>query len=140
MMRCCSAANQRATIGASWLRSPRSTAVLAAVSRSRFVFRQDPIGIGWTVPAPVTLAVLVLAVGVGAIGLGWASRRTDWTAGHSLMATTGALATCCRSRFFVQSHLDGSTAAGLVAQLVLVALVGGLLVAARRQQRSATPA
>lgn len=116
--------------------SPRSTAVLAAVASSLFVFTQDPVGLGWSVPPAITLAAMVLTAGAGAAGVALASRRAAWTARHTLAAATGALVTYVWSGFFVQFSIHGYTTPGLVAQLVFVGIAVALLLGAWRQQRT----
>lgn len=120
--------------------SPRSTAVLTAVCSGLFVFTQDPTGIGWSVPAWVTLGAMILVVTAGAASIGLAARRAAWSAQHTFAAAAGALITYCWSGFLVQFSIHGFTTTGLIAQLVFVALAVALLIAARRQLLSTTPA
>lgn len=120
--------------------SPWSTAVLTAVCSGLFVFTQDPTGVGWSVPAWLTLAAMILIVTAGSVGVGLAARRAAWTTRHTFAAAAGALVTYCWSGFLVQFSIHGFTTTGLVAQLVFVAVAVGLLIGAWRKLPSATPA
>ena len=120
--------------------SPRSTALLTAICSALFVFSQDPVGIGWSVPPAVTRAVMAVAAATEAVSIGLLARREGWTERHSLAAATGAMVTYCWNGFLVQFSIHGFTAAGLAAQLVFVALALALLIGAWRRQAAARPA
>ncbi|WP_369370795.1 hypothetical protein AB1046_18690 [Promicromonospora sp. Populi] len=84
-------------------------------------------------PAPVAVAVTVLALVTAGFVIVRQSRRTGWTERHQLAVLTGALLTYCWAGFLVQASQYGLHPVGVAIQVALVLGALALLWVARRR-------
>lgn len=88
-----------------------------------------------TLPAALTVAVMLVVIIVAAVLVGRSARASGWSPRHRVAAASGAVATYCWVGFTIQLPMYGVTAPAVISQSVFVILAVLLMLGAHRGAR-----